>query len=138
MSELKGFSYRRERKTPELNISPLVDMVFLLLIFFLVTTTFSRETGVEVHKPKAKTARTLSRESVLISVTKEGTIHINNRKVDLEELNRIIKETLRNKTDSSIIIIVDKVSFTGRVIAVMDECKQAGAERISLAAMKEE
>lgn len=96
MSELKEFLYRKERKPPELNIAPLVDMVFLLLIFFLVTTTFSQETGVNAHKPKAKTAQSLSRESILVAVTKEGKIHINNRKVDLEMLNRMIKERLES------------------------------------------
>lgn len=138
MGELKGFSYRKQRKTPELNMAPLVDMVFLLLIFFLVTTTFTRETGVDVRKPKAKTAQFLPRESILIAVTKDETIHINNRKVDLEMLNSIIKDTLRDKPDSSVIIIADRDSSTGRIIEVMDECKLAGAERISLAAMKEE
>ena len=138
MNGLKGIFYRKQRNAPELNIAPLVDMVFLLLIFFLVTTTFSRETGVDVHKPKAKTARALSRESILVAVTKGGTIHINNRKVDLEMLNRIIKDALIDKPGSSVIIIADKSSSTGRVIEVMDECKSAGAEKISLAAMKEE
>lgn len=138
MSELRGFSYRKERKAPEMNIAPLVDMVFLLLIFFLVTTTFSRETGVNVRKPKARTAQALSRESILVAVTKEGTIHIDNRRVDLEMLNRFIKDKVRENPESPVIIIADKSALTGNIIEVMDECKVAGAERISLAAMKED
>ena len=138
MNNLEQFSFRRARKKPELNIAPLVDMVFLLLIFFLVSTTFSRETGVNVSKPKAQTAQSLSRESILVAVTRDGTIHINNRKVDLETLHRIIKETLNERPGSSVIIIADKSSLTGRTIEVMDECKLAGAEKISLAALKEE
>ncbi len=138
MDKISEFSFRKVRKTPELNIAPLVDMVFLLLIFFLVSTTFSRETGVDVRKPKAQTAQTLSRESILVAITREGTIHINNRKVDLETLHRIVKETLDERQDSPVIIIADKASLTGRMIEVMDECKLAGAEKISLSALKEE
>jgi len=138
MNNLGEFSIRRQRKKPELNIAPLVDMVFLLLIFFLVSTTFSRETGVDIRKPKAKTATYLSRESILVAVTKEGSIHINNRRVDLETLHRIIKDILKQKPDSPVIIIADKESLTGRIIEVMDKCKLAGTKNISLSALKEE
>ncbi len=138
MNNLKEFSLRRARKKPELNIAPLVDMVFLLLIFFLVSTTFSRETGVDVRKPKAKTASYLSRESILVAVTREGTIHINNRRVDMETLYRIIKDALEKRPDSPVIIIADKHSLTGRIIEVMDECKLAGVQSLSLATLKEE
>lgn len=138
MHKLTGFSFRSLRRRPELNMAPLVDMVFLLLIFFLVSTTFSRETGVNVRKPKAQTAQVLSRESILVAVTKEGTIHIHNRKVDLDTLHRIVKEILDERADNPVIIMADKSSFTGRIIDVMDECKLAGAKRISLATLKEE
>ncbi|MCD6423274.1 MAG: biopolymer transporter ExbD [Elusimicrobia bacterium] len=137
MNDISEFSFRKIRKTPEINIAPLVDMVFLLLIFFLVSTTFSSPTGVEVRKPKAKTAVSLSRESVLIAVTKEGSIHINNRRVDLETLGGIIKVIISQRTDAPVIIVADRESFTGRIIQVMDECKRAGAQNISLAALKE-
>jgi biopolymer transport protein ExbD len=136
--KLTEFLPPKVRKTPELSIAPLVDMVFLLLIFFLVSTTFSRETGVDVRKPKAQTAQALSRESILVAIAREGTIHIHNQRVDLETLHRIIKKTLEERPGSPVIIIADKFSLTGRTIEVMDECKLAGAERISLAALREE
>lgn len=138
MSNLPGISLRRERKKPEINVSPLVDMVFLLLIFFLVTTNFSRETGVDVRKPKAQSAQSLSRESILVAITREGNIHINDHKVDKKTLQRIIKETLSKTPDSSIIIVADNESLTGKMIEVMDACKLAGAEKISVSALKEE
>ncbi|RLD13247.1 MAG: biopolymer transporter ExbD [Caldiserica bacterium] len=138
MNNLERFSIHRYRKKPEVNIAPLVDMVFLLLIFFLVSTTFSRETGVSVRKPKAKTASYLSRESILVAVTREGTVHINNRRVDLETLYRIMKDILKQKQEASVIIIADKGAIVGRVIEVMDKCRQAGAKNISLSALKEE
>jgi len=91
-----------------------------------------------VRKPKAKTASFLSKESILVAVTREGSIHINDRQVDLDELHRIIKDALDGSHDSSVIIIADKGSLTGRIIEVMDECKSAGARNLSLAALKEQ
>lgn len=137
MNKGTEFSFHKTRKTPEINISPLIDLVFLLLIFFLVTTTFSRETGVHVHKPKAQTAKVLSREAILVGIARDGGIHINNKKVDLVTLHRLIEEALTERADRPVIIIADKFSLTGRIIEVMDECKLAGAKQISLAALKE-
>jgi len=137
IGEVSEFSFREIKRTPEINISPMVDMVFLLLIFFLVSTTFSSPTGVEVRKPKAKTAVSLSRESVLVAVAREGSIHINNRRVDLETLGGIVKDIISQRPGTPVIIVADKESFTGRIIQVMDECKRAGAQNISLAALKE-
>lgn len=125
------------QKGPEINIAPLVDMVFLLLIFFLVTTTFSKETGVTVNKPQAKTAASLTKENIMIAVTERGTIHIHNREVDLKSLNTIVRRIIENRPDSSVVIIADENTRTGLVVDVMDECKQAGAKKISLAALKE-
>ena len=124
-------------KGPEINIAPLVDMVFLLLIFFLVTTTFSKETGVSVNKPQAQTATPLTRDNIMIAVTEKGTIHIHNREVDLRGLNPIIRRIIQNRPESSVVIIADENARTGLVVEVMDECKLAGAKKISLAALKE-
>jgi biopolymer transport protein ExbD len=125
------------RKGPEINIAPLVDMVFLLLIFFLVTTTFSKETGVTVNKPKAQTARSLTRENIMIAVTERGSINIHNREVDLRSLNAIVRRIIQNRPESRVVIIADENARTGLVVDVMDECKLAGAKKISLAARKE-
>jgi len=126
------------QRRPEINIAPLVDMVFLLLIFFMVTTTFSKETGVEVAKPKAKTSTILHKENILIAVTGEGTIHIHNKPVDLKSLNTIVRRIIRDQPESSVVIIADKNARVALVVDVMDECKLAGAKKISLAAIRED
>lgn len=72
-----SFIRNRERKASLIDISPMMDMVFILLIFFIVTSTFTRETGIDVSKPKASSAKELARESILIGITREGTVHIN-------------------------------------------------------------
>lgn len=125
-------------RRPEINIAPLVDMVFLLLIFFMVTTTFSKETGVEVTKPKAKTAAALTKENILIAITERGTIHMHNMEVDLKTLNAMVRRIIRDRPQSSVVIIADKKARISLLVDVMDECKLAGAKKVSLAALKEE
>jgi biopolymer transport protein ExbD len=124
---------RRERRKPEVTIAPLIDMVFLLLLFFLLTATFARETGVEVSRPSAATAKSVGRENVLIAVTERGTIHINERSVDLRTLRSILEHQLRRSPTGTVVIVADKRAKTGIVVDVIDECKLAGAKKISLA-----
>ncbi|MEW6557119.1 MAG: biopolymer transporter ExbD [Elusimicrobiota bacterium] len=119
MNNLSDYSLRRNKKMPEINMAPMVDIVFQLIIFFLVAATFTLETGVTVRKPKASTASEVSRESIFVAVTKEGTIHINKRQVDRTTLNKIIKDTLGKTADRPVVIIADKDSLTGTVIEVI-------------------
>ena len=72
-----SFIRKRTRDAGGIDVSPMLDMVFILLIFFIVTSTFTRETGVDVTKPKASSSKELAKESILIGVTRQGTIHIN-------------------------------------------------------------
>ncbi len=118
-------------------MAPLIDMVFILLIFFLVTTTFIRETGIQVKKPKATTAESLEKESLRIGISSDGEIWFEQRMVDLLTLRSWVEKKLRESPDSSIIIVTDTGAQTGVLIDVMDECRLAGAVRISVASKKE-
>ncbi|MBF0429952.1 MAG: biopolymer transporter ExbD [Fibrobacteria bacterium] len=126
---------RKKRQGVNVDIAPLMDMVFILLIFFIVTSTFTRETGVEVEKPKAKTATELNKKSVLIAITREGTIHVNERQVEYAALKDILKQMLLRNPSREVVIISDKNSLTGRLVNVMDACNLAGVKKISVAAM---
>ncbi len=121
----------------EINMAPLIDMVFLLLIFFLVTTSFSRETGVEVKRPKAVSASELGSNSILVSITRDGRIFMHNRRVALAEMATLVREQLRSDRMRPVVIIADKGSDTGTLIDVMDECGLAGARNVSIAAAAE-
>ncbi len=121
----------------EINMAPLIDMVFLLLIFFLVTTSFSRETGVEVRRPRAVSAQELGHNSILISITREGQIFMHNRRIALAEMGNLVREQLRGDSNRQVVIIADKSSDTGTLIDVMDECSMAGAKNVSIAAALE-
>jgi biopolymer transport protein ExbD len=120
----------------EINMSPLVDCVFLLLIFFIVTTVFVEETGVDIEKPQAASASDLQKQSVLIALTPEGRIVYGGREVDLNSVRGIVAQQLREH-DAAVIIMADQESFTGQLVALMDECKLGGATRVSVAASRE-
>lgn len=120
-----------------IDMGPLMDIVFILLIFFVVTSSFSRETGVDVTKPQAQSASQLEKENLLIAITREGTIHINERQVDLASLQDILKQSLAKTPDREAVIIADKGSETGVLVQVIDACNLSGVKKVSIAAQAE-
>ncbi len=125
---------RAAKRGIELNIAPLIDMIFILLIFFLVTTNFVRETGVDINRPVATTATLKEKSSILIAVTKDNRIFMDKREIDLRAVRANVERALAENPEASVIIVADRDSRTGFVIRVMDECKLAGAKNVSLAA----
>ncbi len=125
---------RANQRSLELNIAPLIDMVFILLIFFLVTTSFLKETGVDISRPAASTAVSKVNTTIIIGVTKDNTVHIDRRQVDIRAVRANVERALAENPDGSVVIVADKESLTGLVINVMDACKLAGAENVSIAA----
>ncbi len=125
---------RAGKKNLELNIAPLIDMVFILLIFFLVTTSFVKETGVDISRPSATTAVAKTKSTILIGVTKENTVHLDRREIDVRAVRANVERTLAENSEGAVVIVADKESRTGLVITVMDACKLAGAENVSIAA----
>ena len=130
------FFRKMKEDSDELNISPLIDMIFILLIFFVVTTSFSRETGVEVNKPKASTAKTLQQENILIAVTSEGTIHILEKQVDLNQLSVIVKRLANENPERQAVVLVDRKAPSGEVVDVIDVCNLSGVKKVNIAAIK--
>lgn len=119
-------------------MAPLIDMVFILLIFFLVTTSFVRETGIEVSRPVAVSAAPMDQSNLLVGITPDGTIHFEGRTVDLVSLRSLLKLRLSERSDRAVVLVVDRKAATGRLVEVMDECKLAGAERVAIASKREE
>lgn len=125
---------RRKQKDMGIDMGPLMDIVFILLIFFVVTSSFTRETGVDVTKPEAQSASQLEKENILVAITREGTIHINERQVDLASLQDILKQTLVKTPDREAVIIADKGAETGVLVQVIDACNLSGVKKVSIAA----
>ena len=128
---------KRKQKDMGIEMGPLMDIVFILLIFFVVTSSFTRETGVDVTKPQAQSASQLEKENLLIAITREGTIHMNERQVDLASLQDILKQSLAKAPDREAVVIADKGSETGVLVQVIDMCNLAGVKKVSIAAQAE-
>ncbi len=121
----------------ELNVVPLIDVVFVLLIFTIMTSSLTKETGVTVDKPQAQSAGELNRQSILVGITRDGTIHVNNRQVDLESLQDVLRRMLAENALGEIVLVADRESNTGLLVSVMDASNLAGAKKISVAAMSQ-
>jgi len=122
----------------ELNMAPLIDMVFLLLIFFAVTTSFVKEAGIDVQRASAATAEVKERGGIMIGVSNDGEVYMNGRKVDIRSVRGLIERALAEDPGSGVVVVADKRSMTGAVVQVMDQCRLAGVENVSLAANRED
>ncbi|MEA1867881.1 MAG: biopolymer transporter ExbD [Thermodesulfobacteriota bacterium] len=125
---------KTNKKSIELNMAPLIDMVFILLIFFLVTTSFVKETGVDINRPAAATAVSKEKANILIGITKDDRIFMDNRDIDLRAVRANVERALAENPEGAVIVVADKESRTGIVIKVMDGSRLAGAKHVSLAA----
>ena len=126
-----------ETEKPEINLAPFVDTIMILLIFFVVTANLYVETGVDVSKPKAQSAKPMNQKSILIGITREGTVHVYGRQVNLDRLRLIVEQETSKQPDISVVIIADRAVDVGRAVEVMDNCMLAGAQKVSIAAGKE-
>ena len=115
-----------------IDMSPLIDCVFILLIFFIVTTTFVEETGVEVDKPQAASASQLEKTSILIALTSKGEIVYGGREIGISGIQPLIKRMLQ-KEDIPVIIQADSASQSGLLVRIIDQAKLAGAVKVSVA-----
>lgn len=119
----------------EINVSPLIDMVFILLIFFIVTTVFVEETGIEVDKPQAASAAALEKNSVLLAVTADGKVVYGGREIGLNGVRPLVRRMLQQE-DMPIIVQTDEGANAGLFVRVVDEAKLGGALKVSVAAEK--
>lgn len=118
----------------EINMGPLIDMVFILLIFFIITTNFNRQTGVDVSKPKAQSAISQGQKVMLIGITREGSIHVYGRQISVDRLTHLVQQEITKRPDISIVIVSDRQAEIGKAVTVMDKCALAGAKKVSIAA----
>lgn len=125
-----------DTSSSEINISPLIDVVFILLIFFIVTTVFVDETGVDVNKPRAASAEDLEKNSILIAVTANGQIYQGGRNIGLGGVRSVVAALLEANEDMPVIIQGDTDANHGTVVKVIDAASLAGAKTVSLATAK--
>lgn len=117
-----------------IDLTPMLDVVFIMLIFFIVTTSFVKESGVQVNRPKAATAVKKDRANIMIAITEVGEIWIQKRKVDVRSVRANVERLRAETPEGSVVIQADKKSKNGLLVQVMDQIRSAGIQNISIAA----
>ena len=127
---------RRTRKTTEseVNLTPMLDVVFIMLIFFIVTASFVKEAGIDISRPSAATAVRKERGNILVAITENNQIWIDRRQVDPRALRANIERMHAENPQGSVVIQADEKSENGLLVKVMDAARLAGVSNISLAA----
>ncbi|MEK9944041.1 MAG: biopolymer transporter ExbD [Gammaproteobacteria bacterium] len=125
---------RNKREESTLDLTPMLDIVFIMLIFFIVTTSFIKESGIEVNRPNAETAERDQKGNILVAISENNEIFIDRRKVDLRAIRPNIIRLKAENPEGSVIIQADKASQTGLLVEAMDQIRLAGVQEISIAA----
>ena len=125
---------KRIREESNLDLTPMLDIVFIMLIFFIVTTSFIKESGIEVNRPNAETAERDQKGNILVAISENNEIFIDRRKVDLRAIRPNIIRLKAENPEGSVIIQAYKASQTGLLVEAMDQIRLAGVQEISIAA----
>lgn len=127
---------RKPRYGVQAPLTPLIDIVFLLLIYFLLTTNFMLDEGIDVKLPQAEASKPRKRESVTVCVNADGVVFMGKQVVTLNELFEKLKGVLSGSQGKLVVIKADRTVILNKVVAVMDVAKAAGARRLCLATDK--
>jgi len=128
--------YRRDTRTRRqalIEMTPLIDMVFILLIFFIVATSFVRESGVTVEKPESSRAAVVGDGFVLVAITRAGTVHLGGSRIRPGDRDAIAR-ALSDARATQVVIQADRLAPVGLVLEVQDSCVAAGAEDVTVGA----
>lgn len=118
----------------EVNLTPMLDVVFIMLIFFIVTTSFVKESGVEIERPESSAATPRPDAQVLVAVSSEGAVWVDGGPVDVHRVGQQVADMLSE--DGSVVIQADRESTTGLLIEVMDRLREAGVDQVAVAASR--
>ena len=124
----------RRKSESEVNLTPMLDVVFIMLIFFIVTASFVKESGIEISRPGPSTAVRKEKGNILIAISANDQIWMNRRQVDPRALRANIERAHAENPQGAVVIQADKAAKTGLLVQVMDAAREAGVKDISLAA----
>ena len=120
------------------DMTPMIDMVFILVIFLLVNTSFVKETGINVTRPSAQTAVRQEHGNILIGIRDNGEIWMENRPVDVRAVRAHVERLHAENPDGAVVIVADQGAKTGVLVRVMDQARLAGVPNVSIAASREQ
>lgn len=120
-----------------LDMTPMLDIVFIMLIFFIVSTSFVREAGISVNAPSAETAEQQDSANIFIAINADGAVWIDRRQVDIRTVRAIVARLHASNPDGSVVIQADRQASTEQLMQVMDQVRLAGISNIALAASRD-
>lgn len=124
----------RQEEDADIDITPMLDIVFIMLIFFIVTATFVKESGIDVTRPDAETAVKQNRVAILIAIRGNNEVWINRRQVDLASVRANVEKLHAENPQGGAVIQADREAETGVLVEIMDQVRLAGVGAISIAA----
>lgn len=128
--------HAQQDEDAEINMTPMLDVVFIMLIFFIVTTSFVKEAGFDVTRPPATTAEAQTQGNVMIAITETGDVWMSKRNVQVSQVRMLVEQAKAENPEGSVVIIADEHAPTGVVVQVMDEARLGGAEKVAIAAQE--
>jgi len=126
----------QEEEETGIDMTPMLDVVFIMLIFFIVTASFVREAGIDVNRPEASTAVNKDRASILIAISEKGEVWINKRRIDVRAVQANVERLHAENPQGTVVIQADKKATTDVLIKVMDGARAAGVFDVSIAAQE--
>jgi biopolymer transport protein ExbD len=129
--------FRRREKSADIDISPLIDMVFILLIFFMVSTTFVKDAKVEIKRPSAGSATAASTKSLRVSIDRQGAVYLDGTPTKGWMLQSKVRDAFRGGADKTVLVVADEQVPTRTLMEVVDQVRLAGAGDVAVATEKE-
>ena len=123
-----------EEDESEINLTPMLDVVFIMLIFFIVTASFIKEAGIDVNRPDAQTREVLESANILVAISEANEIWIDRRRIDPRAVRAVLERLHAENPEGAVVIQADKKAYTETVILVMDSARLAKIFNISIAA----
>lgn len=133
---MQRLTKRGSSKTHEINMTPMIDLIFLLLVFFIVTASFSKEMSIDIEKPAAKSAELNEKTTVMFFINADGQVFLENKEIDFRSIRGRMNSHISQDSETRVMVIADKRSKVDVVIKVMDQCRLGGVKYVSLAAEK--
>ncbi len=131
----RGIHAHAEEEETEINLTPMLDVVFIMLIFFIVTASFIKEAGIDVRRPEASEAEPKKKANILVAVSANNEIWIDRKNVDPRAVKTTFERLLAENPEGSVVIQADKDAYTETVVLIMDAARQAKIARVSISGL---
>jgi len=128
---------RKKEQVSDVDMSPLIDMVFILLIFFMVSSTFVKDMKLDLERPGASSASRASSKVIRVYIDNTGETYVDNQPVKTWAIQGKLRDMLRASTEKSVLVVTDDKIAVEKLIDVVDQCRLSGAKDVAVATKKE-